>query len=162
MRFARKGAGKRGGYRVVYFYSPADNTPIFLITVFAKNEKADPDTTGSRCNQAIGQTAFRNLWEKTMSKAFESIEKGLREALAHAQDAGLGTVHEVEIPEPDVRAIRKKTGLSQAAFARSIGVSKATLVNWEQGRRRPQGPARVLLALIARNPHVVQETLAEG
>ena len=43
-----------------------------------------------------------------------------------------------------------QTGLSQAEFARSIGVKKATLLNWEQGRRKPDGPARVLLALIAK------------
>jgi putative transcriptional regulator len=54
------------------------------------------------------------------------------------------------------------TGLSQAEFARSIGVKKATLVNWEQGRRRPDGPARVLLALIAKDPGIVQRVLGEG
>lgn len=40
-RFARPGGGKSGGYRVIHFYSPDDGTPIFLITVFAKNEKAN-------------------------------------------------------------------------------------------------------------------------
>lgn len=95
-----------------------------------------------------------------MSDAFASIEKGLREAIAHARGEGSAAVHEVEVPEPDVKAIRARTGLSQAQFARSIGVKKATLVNWEQGRRRPEGPARVLLALIARDPDIVRRTLA--
>ncbi len=95
-----------------------------------------------------------------MSNAFASIEKGLREAIAHARGEQRARVHEIEVPEPDVRAIRARTGLSQAEFARSIGVKKATLVNWEQGRRRPEGPARVLLALIARDPDIVQRTLA--
>ena len=49
-----------------------------------------------------------------------------------------------------------------ACLARSIGVKKATLVNWEQGRRRPDGPARVLLALIAKDPGIVQRVLGEG
>lgn len=40
-RFAREGGGKSGGYRVIHFFSPEDDTPIFLITVFAKNEKAN-------------------------------------------------------------------------------------------------------------------------
>ena len=40
-RFARDGGGKSGGYRVIHFFSPDDGTPIFLITVFAKNEKAN-------------------------------------------------------------------------------------------------------------------------
>jgi putative transcriptional regulator len=60
----------------------------------------------------------------------------------------------------DVVAIRKRTGLSQAAFASRIGVPVGTLRNWEQGHRSPQGPARVLLALLDRNPRIVEETLA--
>ncbi len=96
-----------------------------------------------------------------MTNAFASIEKGLREAIAHARGEGNATVHEIEVPYPDVKAIRARTGLSQAQFARSIGVKKATLVNWEQNRRRPQGPARVLLALIARDPTIVRRTLAQ-
>ncbi len=99
-----------------------------------------------------------------MSEAFKSIEQGLKEALAHARgEVASATsetiVHEIEIPEPDVRAIRARTGLSQAAFARSIGVARGTLLQWEQRRRRPHGPARVLLALIDRDPEIVQRTL---
>ena len=94
-----------------------------------------------------------------MSDAFKSIERGLKEAIAHARGQGPATVHEIEVPEPDVRAIRARTGLSQAAFARSIGVAKGTLLNWEQRRRRPEGPARVLLALIDKDPQIVQKTL---
>jgi putative transcriptional regulator len=59
----------------------------------------------------------------------------------------------------DVAAIRRRTGLAQPAFARRIGVSLATLRNWEQGHRSPTGPARVLLALVERNPLIVAETL---
>ncbi|MGF9759390.1 helix-turn-helix domain-containing protein [Microvirga sp. 0TCS3.31] len=59
----------------------------------------------------------------------------------------------------DPAAIRSKTGLSQAAFARRIGVAVGTIRNWEQGRRSPQGPARVLLALLDRNPRIVEDTL---
>jgi putative transcriptional regulator len=49
--------------------------------------------------------------------------------------------------------------LSQDAFARRIGVAVGTLRNWEQRRRRPEGPARVLLALLEKNPRLVEETL---
>jgi putative transcriptional regulator len=59
----------------------------------------------------------------------------------------------------DVAAIRARTGLSQPAFAKRVGVPVATLRNWEQGHRKPQGPARVLLALLDRNPRIVEETL---
>lgn len=91
---------------------------------------------------------------------FESIKQGLTEALAIAQGHETGAVvHQVEVPAVDVGAIRASTGLSQAAFARSIGVAKGTLLNWEQGRRRPTGPAQVLLAMIARKPSLVSELL---
>lgn len=53
-----------------------------------------------------------------------------------------------EFPEPEVKGIRKKTGLSQARFAMLIGVSKRTLENWEQGRRHPTGPAKALLRIL--------------
>lgn len=62
----------------------------------------------------------------------------------------------------DVAAIRKRTGLSQTAFARQIGVPVATLRNWEQGRRCPDGPARVLLALLGKDPAIVARTLSQA
>lgn len=64
------------------------------------------------------------------------------------------------IPKIDVAAIRRNTGLSQTAFALRIGVPVGTIRNWEQGHRHPQGPARVLLALLERNPRIVEETLS--
>jgi putative transcriptional regulator len=66
-----------------------------------------------------------------------------------------------DIIDIDVAAIRQKTGLSQTAFASRIGVPVATIRNWEQGHRSPKGPARVLLALLDRNPKIVEETLAD-
>ena len=61
----------------------------------------------------------------------------------------------------DVKAIRRRLGKSQAEFARMIGVSVATLQNWEQGRRRPEGAARAFLRVIEREPAAVQRALAE-
>jgi putative transcriptional regulator len=96
------------------------------------------------------------------SEAFKRIERGLLEAIAFAEGKDTGAVvHHIKVPDtPDVKAIRACTGLSQAEFARSIGVKKATLLNWEQERRVPDGPARVLLALIAKEPGVVQRVLS--
>lgn len=66
----------------------------------------------------------------------------------------------LHLPEAvDVAAIRRRTGLTQADFSASIGVALSTLRNWEQGRRTPEGPARVLLAMLKRNPRVVEDTL---
>jgi putative transcriptional regulator len=61
---------------------------------------------------------------------------------------------------PDIRAIRRRLGQSQTEFARMIGVSVATLQNWEQGRRQPEGPARALLKVAAVNPQAVAAALA--
>ena len=95
-----------------------------------------------------------------MSAAYDSIKQGLEDALAHAEGKNAGSrVHKVEVPKPNVAAIRARAGLSQAEFARSIGVAVGTLRGWEQGRRRPDGPARVLLALIEKRPRIVQEEL---
>lgn len=92
--------------------------------------------------------------------AYESIKQGLNEALAFAEDRETGArVHHVEVPAVDVAAIRARTGLSQSAFAKSIGVAKGTLLNWEHGRRHPTGPAQVLLAMIAKRPSLVSELL---
>lgn len=64
-----------------------------------------------------------------------------------------------EFAPVDVKAIRQRLGKSQAEFARLIGVSVATLQNWEQGRRRPEGPARALLQVAAANPEAVAAAL---
>ena len=95
-----------------------------------------------------------------MSEAFDSVMAGLNEALAYARgDQAGAVVHRIEVPQVDVVEIRARTGLSQSAFARSIGVAKGTLLNWEHGRRQPTGPAQVLLAMIARKPSLVREML---
>jgi hypothetical protein len=62
-RFARDGAGKSGGYRVIHFFSPDDGTPVFLITIFAKNEKANLTKTETEAVKALGEvlsTTYRS------------------------------------------------------------------------------------------------------
>ena len=94
-----------------------------------------------------------------MTKAADRILQGLREAAAHARGETVPGL-KLHIPNKvDVYSIRRRTGLSQAAFSRRIGVSAGTLRNWEQGRRAPDGPARVLLAMVGRNPKIVEEML---
>ena len=65
----------------------------------------------------------------------------------------------VDVPVIDVRATRRRLGLTQSEFAAKFGFQPATLRNWEQGRTRPDGPARVLLAVIARHPEAVEDAL---
>lgn len=95
-----------------------------------------------------------------MSEVYDGLMEGLNEALAFSRGEKTGAVvHQIEVPVVDVSAIRASTGLSQSAFARSIGVAKGTLLNWEHGRRRPTGPAQVLLAMIAKKPSLVRDLL---
>jgi len=67
----------------------------------------------------------------------------------------------VTVPEQvDVATLRQRLGLSQAAFARAFGLEVTALHAWEQGRRRPDRAARVLLAVIAKEPEAVLRALA--
>ncbi len=60
---------------------------------------------------------------------------------------------------PDIKAIRKKLHVSQNEFAQMIGVSENTIQNWEQGRRKPEGPAITLLRITEKNPEAVLAAL---
>ena len=64
-----------------------------------------------------------------------------------------------EIATPDVKRIRAQYQLSQNEFAALLGISVATLRNWEQGRRAPEGPARVLLQVAAKHPEAVWDVV---
>jgi putative transcriptional regulator len=59
----------------------------------------------------------------------------------------------------DVTALRRFVGLSQSQFAEAMGISVHTLRNWEQGRRRPEGPAIGLLRIAARHPRIIRENV---
>ena len=59
----------------------------------------------------------------------------------------------------DIAALRNFIDLTQADFARAIGISVHTLRNWEQGRRKPEGPAIALLRIAARHPRILRENL---
>ena len=64
-----------------------------------------------------------------------------------------------EFPESEVRKIRNHYGLSQDKFASLMGISVATLRNWEQGRWKPEGPARVLLRVAATHPEALLDII---
>ena len=93
-------------------------------------------------------------------KAYNAIREGLEDAIAYAEGKkSRGKAKRVKIEEVDVAALRRKLKLTQKQFAKIFGVSLATLRNWEQGRRRPEGPAMVLLNVIKREPEAVLRAL---
>ena len=73
---------------------------------------------------------------------------------------GEGTPSRVFVAEvPDVIGIRTQCQLSRQEFANRLGVSVRTVREWEQGKRAPRGPARVLLEVAAKHPEAVREVL---
>ena len=90
--------------------------------------------------------AERDVWQEVL--------EGVREI-----KAGGGKRTRVEAKSHIVR-VRLKSGLSQAQFAAALGVSKRTLEQWEQGRRKPSGAAKQLLKIADRHPEVLIEVAA--
>ena len=90
--------------------------------------------------------------------AFQELMSSVREAGRIRRRALKPSRTTVFKPE-DVKAVRTSLGASQTEFALMIGVSVATLQNWEQGRRTPDGPALALLRVAAKNPKAVAEAL---
>ena len=90
----------------------------------------------------------------------EKVIAGLQDAIDHAEGKKTaGQEFKVVVPEINVREIREELGLTQTVFAIRFGFPVATVRNWEQGRRKPEGAARLLLEVIQRHPDMVEEAL---
>lgn len=88
---------------------------------------------------------------------------GAREALAHARGEVELPSYTVTVPDAvDVAAIRAQLGLSQRRFAEAFGLDVRAVHAWEQGRRHPDRAARVLMAVIQREPDAVRRALGTG
>lgn len=93
-----------------------------------------------------------------MGTTFDSISRGLNEAVAHAK--GKKVAVKTYTPEAiDVSALRQRMGMTQEQFAARFGFSVATLRHWERGDRSPHGASLVLLNVIKRAPDAVQAAL---
>jgi len=95
--------------------------------------------------------------DELFNELLESVQQGGRIVRGKGK-AGRRT----KVEEPDVAEIRASYELSQEQFAALLGISVRTLQNWEQGRRRPHGPARVLLRVAARHPEAVLESVRKA
>ena len=96
-----------------------------------------------------------------MSELGDRILSGLEDALAFSQGkGGKRRVHRVVVPRRvDVKAIRRRLAMTQDQFASTFGFTLHAVRNWEQGKRTPEGAARVLLMVIAREPAAVVRAL---
>jgi putative transcriptional regulator len=97
-----------------------------------------------------------------MSKrAFEKIKAGLDSARAYLDGTADKRAYRVHVPEKvDVRKIRTQLGLSQETFAATYGFALSAVRDWEQGRRRPERSARILLKIVEKEPEAVTRALA--
>ena len=95
-----------------------------------------------------------------MSKLGKRLIASAKQARAIAQGKADPATYRVHVPaRVDVASIRRRAGLSQNAFAAKFGIAPATLKDWEQHRREPEGPARALLLIIDREPEAVMRAL---
>jgi putative transcriptional regulator len=95
-----------------------------------------------------------------MNEALESIKRGLEESVQFAKGScPKAVVH--EFTPVDVKNIRSEIGMSQPEFASAFGISVSTLRHWERGDRKPQGPALVLLNVVAKEPKAVLRALSQ-
>jgi putative transcriptional regulator len=100
---------------------------------------------------------------KRASKAGSRILQGAKEALAFARGEADEKKYRVHVPaEINVRTIRRRLRLTQDEFSRRFGIPHGTLRDWEQGRRRPEGPARAFLLVIQHEPKAVERALAQA
>jgi putative transcriptional regulator len=100
---------------------------------------------------------------RTKARAGSKILESVREVVEWAEGRDVAVrVSTMEVPVVDVKETRRRLGLSQRVFAAKFGFQTATLRNWEQGRTYPDGPARVLLAVIAKHPEAVEDSLRKA
>ena len=95
-----------------------------------------------------------------MSKLGKRLIRAAQDARKIARGEADPKTYRVHVPaDIDVQAIRKNLHLSQNEFASRFGISPGTLRDWEQHRKRPEGPARVLMVVIAKEPEAVRRAL---
>lgn len=91
----------------------------------------------------------------------DDLIQAMGEAVKYMKGEDEGSVtYEIKVPDKiDVALIRKRTGLSRLRFAKRFGFRPKTLQHWEQGDRKPSGPARILLAILEKDPDVINRCL---
>jgi len=88
-----------------------------------------------------------------MPSEIDEFQRDLLESARQMKGGKAARVTQVQVPQ--AAEARSRTGLSQAAFARLLGVSPRTLQDWEQGRREPTGAAKTLLRVAVSDPEVL-------
>ena len=119
-----------------------------------QEKRAERSYQGSAQNIESGCYEGAAMKKEVFDELLTSIEQGSR--ILRGKKA---PSRSFRIENPNVSAIRRHLGLTQQKFAELLGISPATLRNWEQGRRKPEGAARVLLCVAAKHPQEVLDTV---
>jgi putative transcriptional regulator len=109
--------------------------------------------TVRRSKPGVRRKSGRVNWEKVRATTEAEIQRQIREDGGDEATFGGGRI---VVPAAYVRRVRERLGFTQAEFARRFGLRERTIQEWEQGRAQPEGPARVLLRVIAREPRAVE------
>lgn len=92
--------------------------------------------------------------DKLFNELLDSIKQGGKIVRGEMKPSRV-----LEFDKTDIQSIRKKYGLSQEKFSKMLGISVGTLRNWEQGRRKPEGPARILLRVAEKHPEAILDSV---
>lgn len=149
----RRGKGKRGGVRVIYYWLRDRLSRVHASGVLEAGARRSflGAEEGARAACEGGVPMKKQLFDELVA----SVKQAGKIHRGEAQPS-----RTFVFQPDDVRKIREKLHKSQSEFARMIGVSVSTLQNWEQGRRQPEGPARALLVVASKAPEVVAKALA--
>jgi putative transcriptional regulator len=107
-------------------------------------------------NQGVKRKRGRINWEKVRATTDADIQRQIKE---DGSDEAKFESGGIVVPPAYVRRVRERLGFTQAEFARRFGLRERTIQEWEQGRAQPEGPARVLLRIIEREPKAVERAL---
>jgi len=150
--WAGSGRGKRGGLRVIYYLVGRQRPHLDVARVSEERAGRLVRRSNKTASEGIGNL---KLMKK---KLFKELLQSVTEAAAIERDVAKPSRTFRVRSANDVVRVRAKLGLPQTKFARLLGISEDTLQNWEQGRRKPAGPAKVLLKIAAKYPKIVLES----
>jgi putative transcriptional regulator len=115
-------------------------------------------TSGISRKLSSAKVAGKPATRKASTRLGRTLVAGMTQVLAHVR--GETQLESYYLPGPvDVKAIRRKAGMSQSQFASAFALSKRTLQEWEQGKASPDGTVRAYLTVIDRNPDAVVAAL---
>lgn len=91
----------------------------------------------------------------------DMVNSGVNVSFTKKELDSLGiTIPDVQMTVDQIQTIRKQMNLSQSVFAKLLNVSPSSIRQWEQGKRRPTGPTKVLLELLEKSPHLLDYRLS--